>query len=78
MKLQRSTVIPLALAVYLAVMAYLGYPDYAAGRTSALQYFGIIAATIVILIVLHFSIKWRDKLRKERMDDIEKNNKTKN
>ncbi len=74
MKLKRHTVLPLVLAVYLAVMAYIGYPEYAAGRTSALYYFGIIGITVVILIALHFTLKKRDRLRRERMEDIERNN----
>mgnify|MGYP005887644499 CR=1 FL=1 len=74
MKLKRHTVLPLVLAVYLAVMAYIGYPEYAAGHTSALYYFGIIGITVVILIALHFTLKKRDRLRRERMEDIERNN----
>ncbi len=66
MKLKRSTVLPLALAVYLAVMAYIGYPEYASGKVSALYYFGIIAITIVILILLHFNLKRRERYRRER------------
>ena len=72
MKAKRSTVIPLILAVYLAVMAYIGYPEYAAGHTSALYYFGIIGITVVVLILLHFSLKRREKLRRERMEDMER------
>ena len=41
-KLKRSTVIPVVLALYLAVMAYIGYPEYASGNMSALYYFGVI------------------------------------
>ncbi len=74
MKIKRSTLVPSILAVYLAVMAWIGYPEYAAGHTSALYYFGIIGITIVILILLHFSIKRRERLRKERLDDMERSN----
>lgn len=72
MKFKRSTVIPLILAVYLAVMAAIGFDDYVEGRTSALFYFGTIAVTVVILILLHFSLRQREKLRKQRLDDIER------
>ena len=37
-KIKRSTLIPLVLAVYLMVMASIGWGDYASGRTSALYY----------------------------------------
>ena len=72
-KIPRSTLIPLVLLVYLAVMATIGYGDYAAGRTSALYYFGIIAITLVILVLLHFSLKRRERMRAEREADIKNN-----
>ncbi len=75
MKLQRSTVIPCLLLIYLGVMACIGYPEYAAGRTSALEYFGIIAVTIAVIVLLHFNLKRRDRLRRERLDDIERQSK---
>lgn len=77
MKAKRSTVVPLILAVYLAVMAYIGYPDYASGKVSALYYFGIIGITVVILVLLHFSLRRREKLRRERLEDIENNKNSK-
>ena len=72
MKLKRSTIIPAVLAIYLAIMAAIGYPAYASGETSALYYFGIIVITIIILILLHFNLKKRERLRKERLEDIER------
>ena len=76
--MKKSTVIPLVLGVYLAVMASIGWPDYAAGRTSATFYFGVII-TMAILVLLHFNLKRRERLRRERLDDLAKsdNNKTK-
>ena len=72
MKIQRSVLIPAVLAVYLAVMAVIGWPDYASGRTSALQYFGTIGVTLIILVLLHFNLKRRERLRRERMDDLKR------
>lgn len=60
----------MVLAIYLAVMAAIGYPAYLDGRTSALQYFGVIGLTILIIILLHFNLKRRERLRRERIDDI--------
>lgn len=51
-------------------MAYIGWPGYAAGNISALYYFGIIAATLAVIIVLHFSLKKRERMRAEREADI--------
>lgn len=52
-------VVPVLLMVYLAAMAFVGYPRYAAGQTSALQYFGIIAATVAVIVLLFFSLRAR-------------------
>ena len=35
-------------------------------------YIGTIAVTVVILILLHFNIKHRERLRRERLEDIER------
>jgi hypothetical protein len=59
-KPKRSTIIPLLLAIYLIVMAYIGWPAFASGQTSALQYFGTIGATSLILVLLHFTLKKRE------------------
>ena len=73
-KIKRSTLIPLVLAVYLVVMASIGWGDYASGRTSALYYFGVIAITVVILILLHFSLRRRERYREERQADLDRHN----
>lgn len=75
MKIKRSTLVPLILAVYLGVMATLGYDEYASGRMSALYYFGVIGFTAVILILLHFNLKRRERLRREREQDMNNQNK---
>jgi 4-hydroxybenzoate polyprenyltransferase len=65
-KLKRSTIIPILLLIYLAVMAYIGWPAYASGQTSALQYFGIIVACILVITLLHFTLKKRENLNNKR------------
>lgn len=72
MKLSRATLIPGVLLAYLAVMACMGWGEYAAGRTSATMYFGVIAVTLCIIVALHFTIKKRERLRRERLDDMER------
>ena len=78
MKARRSTVIPLILLVYLAVMATIGWDEYAAGRSSALYYFGVIGVTLSVIVLLHFNLKRRERLRRERLDDIANNNNQQN
>lgn len=70
MKLKKSTVLPIVLLCYLGLMSYIGYPDYATGKSSGLYYFGIIGTTIVVIILLHFSLKRRERLASERRADI--------
>ena len=52
-------VVPVLLMVYLAAMAFVGYPRYAAGQVSVVQYFGIIAATVAVIVLLFFSLRAR-------------------
>lgn len=77
MKIKRSTLVPLILAIYLAVMANIGYDQYAAGTMSALYYFGVIGITIIVIILLHINLKRRERLRQERENDMNNQNNTK-
>lgn len=70
MKAKRSTVIPMMLFIYMAIMAVLGYSGYADGSTSALQYFGIIGGTMLAIVLLHFNIKRRDRMHNERNERL--------
>lgn len=71
MKYKRSTILPLLLLAYLAFMSYLGFDYFRSGNY--LYYFGIIGATLIIIILLHFSLKRREKMREERENDIKNN-----
>lgn len=64
---ERSKVIPLVLLAYLAVMSIIGYPEFQAGHY--LYYFGIIGATLACIVLLHFTLKRRERLRREREND---------
>lgn len=57
----RYKVVPILLMVYLVAMACVGYPRYASGQMSALQYFGIITATVAVIILLFFSLRARNR-----------------
>lgn len=70
MKTKRSTLVPCLLLVYLAVMSYIGWPEYVAGHFSALYYFGVIGASVAVIILLHFTLRKRERLRRERERDI--------
>lgn len=73
MKIRRSTLIPILLLIYLTVMASIGWKQYALGAVTATYYFGIIAATLVVIVMLHFNLRKREKLRDERRDASQQN-----
>ena len=74
----KSIIIPLVLLIYLAIMCYIGYGGYRSGEFSALYYYGVIAGSLLVIILLHFSLKRRERLRKKREDDIMKTANAKN
>lgn len=49
MKIKKTVLIPAMLLVYLIVMATLGYPDFARGKSSAAEYFGTIAISLLAI-----------------------------
>ncbi len=69
-RIKKSTVIPLALFAYLAVMAVMGYSYYEAGNY--LFYFGVIGVTLIIIVLLHFTLKKRGKQQQKREDNNNK------
>lgn len=58
MKIRRSTYIPVALLIYLAVMSYIGLPEFRSGHY--VYYFGIIIVTLTLIFLLHIFLKKRE------------------
>lgn len=58
MKLRKSTLLPLVLLVYLAVMSYIGRGELSAGNY--LYYFGIIGVTLVCIMLLRLTLRQRE------------------
>ncbi len=67
---KRYVLIPAILAIYLAVMSIMAYPDYRNGVHSATFYFGVIISTSIVIILLFFFMRKRDRLRAEREADM--------
>ena len=63
MKKKKSTIIPLALLAYLGVMSYIGYSGYVSGEFSAIRYFGVIAISflIIVLLLFYYSFHLKEK-----------------
>lgn len=51
------------LVLYLGVMSWIGYPAYASGEYSALYYFGIIGATLLVIALLAYHLRRRERER---------------
>ncbi len=66
--MKRSTLIPSLLLIYLAIMSIIGWQGYSAGRITTFHYFGIIAITLVVIVLLHFSLKKREQQRNNHKD----------
>lgn len=62
--------IPAILAIYLAAMSIMAWPDYQKGIHSAAFYFGVIASTALVIVLLFFFMRKRDRLRAEREADM--------
>lgn len=73
MRVKKSTVLPLILLIYLAVMSYIGYGSYSSGAISALYFYGVIGTTLIVIFLLHLSLKRRERLRAEREADLSAN-----
>lgn len=64
------------LLVYLGVMSYIGRGEFLAGRYS--YYFGIIGATLAVIIVLHVFLRKRERMQRDRDAEIGKNKQDRN
>ena len=65
---RRSIVVPLALLVYLAVMAWMGRGRLHSGQY--LYYFGVIGGSLLIIVLLFFVLRKRERMR-QRYDEDE-------
>lgn len=74
-KIPRSTLIPILLLIYLAIMSYIGLAGVRSGQMSVIGYIATIAITLGVIYLLHIFLKKRDRLRAERLKDIENSKK---
>ena len=65
----KSIVIPVCLFIYMCIMAYVG-KDRFYNPDTRLTYILSLVFELLIVIVLFFVMRRRDRLRKEREDDI--------
>ena len=65
----RTTLLPLALLVYLAVLAWMARGRLYSG--DYLYYFGVIGGSLVIIGLLYLVLRRRDRLRQQWKQDEE-------
>ena len=63
-KIKRSVVFPLIMLAYLGVMAWIGRDRLEKGEY--LYYFGIIGVSLLIIVLLYFSLRKKEQLRDRR------------
>lgn len=61
-----SVIIPAILAIYLGVMVVMGYDSYLSGATSPMLYFGGTVLVAVCIVLLHFHLRKRETMRKDK------------
>lgn len=71
-KIKKSTYLPTILLVYLLCMAYIGKDILL--KEDYLYYFSVFGLSLIIIILLHFSLKKKEK-RDEEKQLNDKNNK---
>lgn len=64
--MKRSTILPLILLAYLAVMSYIGFDEFRQGHY--LYYFSIIGSTLLVIGLLRLTLLKRERLARERKE----------
>ena len=69
MKIKKSTFLPAILLIYLFVMAYIGRDLLFAGEY--VHYFSVFGVSLIVIVILHCTLKKREKM-KERQNSQDK------
>lgn len=64
----RTTLLPLALLIYLAVLAWIARGRFYSG--DYLYYFGVIGGSLIIILLLYLVLRKRDRLRRESEEQL--------
>lgn len=73
MKIGKPIILPGVLLVYLFVMACFGYRSMRQGLMTPTYFWGTVVITLMVIILLHFNLKKRERLRREREQDLNGN-----
>ncbi|MGM9868214.1 MAG: hypothetical protein ACI30R_01125 [Sodaliphilus sp.] len=68
-RVKMSTIVPVLLAIYLAVMAWVGRERLESGEY--FYYFGVIGLCMMIIVITHFVLKKKEYYRQKRREEAE-------
>lgn len=68
---RRSLLLPLVLLAYLAVMAWVGRGNLTNGNST--QYFITLGVSLAVVAALHFALRRKEKLQRQRQQEAEQN-----
>lgn len=72
-KFKKSTYLPLILFIYLAVLAYIGRDILLRGEYT--YYFSVVGLSILVIVLLHFSLKRKEKMKSQNKASKDNNSK---
>lgn len=54
-KIKQSVIVPVCLAIYLGIMAYIGRDNFTSDNK--FTYYSVLAVSLVIIVILHFVLR---------------------
>ena len=68
-KIKQSVIVPVCLAIYLGIMAYIGRDNFASDNK--FTYYSVLAVSLVIIVILHFVLRKKEHLRQRRQEELQ-------
>gem|GEM_PF-183886 len=68
-KIKQSVIVPVCLAIYLGIMAYIGRDNFTSDNK--FTYYSVLAVSLVIIVILHFVLRKKEHLRQRRQEELQ-------
>lgn len=68
-KIKQSVIVPVCLAIYLGIMAYIGRDNFTSDNK--FTYYSVLAVSLVIIVILHFVLRKKEYLRQRRQEELQ-------
>ena len=66
-KIKQSVIVPVCLAIYLGIMAYIGRDNFTSDNK--FTYYSVLAVSLVIIV--HFVLRKKEHLRQRRQEELQ-------